>query len=331
MVGAVLSLALIAFAVFGPLLSGKDPYASDFVHGASPETGLPTPPGAEFLLGADRLFRDQLVRLAVGARLSLLIAFAATAISNVLGGAVGIVSGYYEGSSGVRLPWPFLVSLGAAFFLVLSHGNWAAPAASIAAGVLVAIVAEKWAEKWNIAWLARGPRLNLDTALMRLVDVGLCFPFLLLVMAIGAALDQTTAVSIFVILGLTSWLGAARVFRAKTMQVRHLEYVQASRALGQSTVWILIRHILPNLAGTFIVLSTTYIGQMILAESVLSYLGVGIAPPTPTWGLMLFQGQDTYATAPWLVLVPAGAILIAVFGFNLLGEGLRDALDPREN
>jgi peptide/nickel transport system permease protein len=166
---------------------------------------------------------------------------------------------------------------------------------------------------------------------MRVVDIGLSFPFLLLVMAIGAALDRTTAASIFVILGLTGWLGMARVLRAKTMQVRNLDFVVASRALGQSTAAILAKHVLPNVSGPLIVIATISVAQMIVAESVLSYLGVGIAPPTASWGHMLFEGQDVFQAEPWLVAGPGAAILLAVFGFNLLGEGLRDALDPRED
>jgi peptide/nickel transport system permease protein len=165
---------------------------------------------------------------------------------------------------------------------------------------------------------------------MRLVDVGLSFPFLLLVMAIGAALDRTTAVTILAVLGLTSWLGTARILRAKTMQVRGLDYVTAARALGQPTWSILARHVLPNVSGPLIVIATAQVAQMIVAESVLSYLGVGIAPPVATWGHMLYEGQDNYLAAPWMLAAPALAILCAVLGFNLLGEGLRDALDPKD-
>jgi peptide/nickel transport system permease protein len=124
--------------------------------------------------------------------------------------------------------------------------------------------------------------------------------------------------------------GTARLVRAKTMQIRSRDFVLAARGLGASTLRIMIAHVLPNIAGPLIVVSTVSVAQMILAESVLSYLGVGISPPTPTWGHMLFEGQDYYAAAPWLVVAPGAAILIAVFGFNLLGEGLRDALDPRD-
>jgi ABC-type dipeptide/oligopeptide/nickel transport system permease subunit len=172
--------------------------------------------------------------------------------------------------------------------------------------------------------------VDLDGVLMRVVDVMLAFPFLLLVMAIGAAVDRTSAVTIFVILGLTGWLGIARVLRAKTMQVRSLDYVVASRALGQPAGWVMVRHVLPNVAGPLAVSATVLVAQMIVADSVLSYLGVGISPPTPTWGRMLFEGQDYYLAAPWLVAAPALAILLAVWGFNMLGEGLRDALDPHE-
>jgi ABC-type dipeptide/oligopeptide/nickel transport system permease subunit len=175
-----------------------------------------------------------------------------------------------------------------------------------------------------------GVRIDVDGVLMRLVDVLLAFPFLLLVMAIGAALQHTSAVTIFVTLGATGWLGIARVLRAKTMQVRSLEFVVASRALGQSTANVLLRHVLPNIAGPLVVSATVQVAQMIVVDSVLSYLGAGIAPPTPTWGRMLFEGQDYVVAAPWLVAAPGAAILLAVWGFNMLGEGLRDALDPHD-
>jgi len=170
----------------------------------------------------------------------------------------------------------------------------------------------------------------LDTALMRVVDVGLAFPFLLIVMALGAALERTTASTIFLTLGLTGWLGVARIVRSKTLQVRGLDYVVAARSLGQSTPRILLRHVLPNIAGPIVVIATILVAQMILAESVLSYLGAGMAPPTPTWGHMLFEGQDYLGAAPWITAAPGAAILVSVLGFNLLGEGLRDALDPRK-
>jgi peptide/nickel transport system permease protein len=173
-------------------------------------------------------------------------------------------------------------------------------------------------------------RVNVDGVLMRVTDVLLAVPPILLVMAVGAALERISAFTLSVTLGATGWLGIARVLRAKTMQVRSLDYVAASRALGQSTGRVMLKHILPNIAGTLLVRATVQVAEMIIADSALSYLGVGLAPPTPTWGRMLFEGQIYYTVAPWIVAAPGTAILLSVWGFNLVGEGLRDALDPRE-
>lgn len=265
--GLALVLALLLFAIVGPLLAQHAPDASDFEHGIT-ATFLPAPPSRTHWLGTDPLFRDVFARLAAGARLSLVIGILATAVATTLGTAVGLVAGWYE-------------------------------------------------RRW------------VDTALMRLVDIGLAFPFLLLVMALGAALERTTALTILVTLGLTGWLGVARIVRAKTLQVRARDYVLAAQALGQRAPTIVLRHVLPNVLGPVIVTATLLVAQMILAESVLSYLGAGIAPPAATWGHMLFEGQDSLAAAPWITAAPGVAILVAVLGFNLLGEGLRDALDPR--
>jgi peptide/nickel transport system permease protein len=322
-VGALLVGILILFALLGPILSSRDPLASDFVRGVAPSQ-TPVGPGADFPVGADRLFRDVFVRLAYGARLSLTIALASTLIACAIGGLVGILAGYYEGSPGLRIPWLSVFAAVSGVILVIAGVPYVAAGAAVF-GVVV------WFVSLAVKPLQAGPRLNVDTALMRTVDIGLSFPFLLLVMAIGAALDRTTAVTILVTLGLTGWLGTARVVRAKTLQVRSLDFIVASRALGQSTPRILFRHVLPNVSGPLIVIATVSVAQMILAESVLSYLGVGLSPPAPTWGRMLFEGQDYYQAAPWLILAPGTAILIAVFGFNLLGEGLRDALDPKED
>ena len=270
--GSVLVVLLVVFALLGPWLSGQDPNLSDFADGRDP-TGALAGASSRHWLGVDPLLRDVLSRLAHGARISLLVAFVATALSIVVGALVGLVAGYAEGTR--------------AQFV--------------------------------------------DTLLMRLVDVGLSFPYLLLVMAIGAAVGDTTVVTILLVLGLTSWFGTARIIRSKTIQVRALDFIVASRALGQSTGLILLRHILPNVAGPLIVIGSASVAQMIIAESVLSYLQVGLPPPAATWGRMLLEGQYFYSVAPRLVLAPGFMIFLAVLGFNLLGEGLRDALDPHED
>jgi ABC-type dipeptide/oligopeptide/nickel transport system permease subunit len=314
-IGMTAIAVLMVFSLIGPLLAHHGPLESDFANGVSPNH-MPVGPNSLFLLGADRLFRDVLARLAQGGRLSLAISFAATGIATCIGATAGILAGWHEGRR-TRLPWPILIgALGATAALACGKPYFAATA-------LVAGVVATTARRFD------GPSMDVDGLLMRFVDLMLAFPFLLLVMAIGAALDRTSALTMLVTLGATCWLGIARVLRAKTLQVRSLDFVEASRALGQSTVKILTRHVLPNVAGTLIVSATVQVAQMIVADSVISYLGVGISPPTPTWGRMLYEGQDYYAAAPWLVAAPAAAILLAVYGFNMLGEGLRDALDPR--
>lgn len=325
--GARIGLALIAlvllFALVGPLFAG-DPLHSDFARGAT-EDGLPVGPSSTHWLGTDRLFRDVFARLAIGARTSLLVGFAATAIATTLGTAVGVVSGYYEGTRGARIPWISVAGIVGAFVLLVLGMSWPAAVVFVLALALAPVL-----PMTKSPAASAGVDLDADTALMRLVDVGLSFPFLLLVLALGAALERTTATTIFVTLGLTGWLGTARVVRAKTLQVRNLDFVVAARALGRSTLAILIEHVIPSVLGPILVLSTAAVAQMILAESALGYLGAGIAPPAPTWGHMLYEGQDNYAIAPWLVAAPGVAILFTVFGFNLLGEGLRDAFDPRD-
>jgi ABC-type dipeptide/oligopeptide/nickel transport system permease subunit len=314
--GAVAIAALVAFSIAGPMLSPHGPFESDFVRGVSPSL-WPVGPCRAFPLGADHLFRDVLARVAYAGRLSLAISVAAAAISAAVGASVGILAGWYEGR-GAMVPWAALGG-GLAVLVALGSGHPAVAAALAAASVLSAVVGR-----------ARGPRVDVDGWLMRCVDVLLAFPFLLLVMALGAALERTSAATILITLGGTGWLGIARVLRAKTMQVRALEFVEAARALGQSTALVLLRHVLPQVAGPLVVSATVLVAQMIVAESTLSYLGVGISPPTPTWGRMLFEGQDDVVTAPWLLASPATAIVIAVWAFNMLGEGLRDALDPTD-
>lgn len=177
----------------------------------------------------------------------------------------------------------------------------------------------------------RGIRINLDNIVMRIIDVLLSFPFLLLLMAIRAALDRTTELTVFLVLGLTAWPSIARVIRSKTLQIRELEFVLAAQALGQSTLKILIKHIVPNVVSVAIVLATNFVGSMIVAEAALSFLGLSVAPPAPSWGRMLDEGRPYVSIAPWLLIAPGGAIVLTVVGFNILGEGLRDALDPKEN
>ncbi|MBX3275938.1 MAG: ABC transporter permease [Sandaracinaceae bacterium] len=169
-----------------------------------------------------------------------------------------------------------------------------------------------------------------DRGLMALVDFVLSLPFLLVAIALNRVIENPALWTLCLLLGLLSWTTLARVTRAKTLQVRELEYVQAARALGATHARILLRHVLPNVLGPAIVIATTMIASMIIVESAMSFLGLGVKPPTASWGSMLRDGQEYLQYAPRLILLPGALIVATVFGFNLLGEGLRDALDPKE-
>jgi len=169
-----------------------------------------------------------------------------------------------------------------------------------------------------------------DFAGMRVVDVLLSLPFLLVAIAVKRVVDSPGLWGLYLILGLLSWTTLARVTRAKTMQVRELEFIQATRALGMSHGRIIFRHVLPNVLGPAIVIGTTMVAHMIIAESAMSYLGLGVTPPEASWGSMLREGEDLLSHAPRLVVYPGLLIMATVFGFNLMGEGLRDAFDPKE-
>jgi ABC-type dipeptide/oligopeptide/nickel transport system permease subunit len=168
-----------------------------------------------------------------------------------------------------------------------------------------------------------------DSVGMRSVDVLLSLPFLLIAIAVHRAVGNPGIFSLCLLLGALSWPSLARVTRTKVMQLREREFVQAARALGAPTRRVLLRHVLPNVLGPAIVLGTTMIADMIIVESAMSFLGLGVQPPQASWGSMLHDGRDMIAYAPHLLIAPGALIAATVFGFNLLGEGLRDAFDPK--
>jgi ABC-type dipeptide/oligopeptide/nickel transport system permease subunit/ABC-type transport system substrate-binding protein len=270
MFGLAIVVALVLFALVGPLLIAADPNLSDFSLPRGP-AGAPPGPATGHPLGADALHRDLLARLAHGARVSLSLSAAATLVALLTGSLVGVAAGWCEGTR-----------LGA-----------------------------------------------VDGALMRFVDVMLAFPYLLLVTAIGVALDRTDATSVILVLGLTSWTGIARVARAKTLEIRRRDYVAAAKALGAGGLRIVAQHVLPGLRSTLLVIGSHAIAQMILAEAVLGYLTVGIGPPQASWGRMLHEAEHYLGIEPLIVAAPGIAILVSVVGFTRLGDGLRDALDPK--
>jgi ABC-type dipeptide/oligopeptide/nickel transport system permease subunit len=264
--GAIIVTCATVLSILSPLLAPHDPN-HPYTRTALSTTSIPVGPSREFPLGADSLGRCELSRLLYGGRVSLSVAFAATALLAVVGTIIGIIAGYFGGI--------------------------------------------------------------VDTMLMRVVDVLLSFPFLLVVMAINRAVHKPGIWVMFLVLGALSWTGLSRQVRAKVLQVKEFEFVMAARALGASAVRIMVRHILPNVGSLVIVLATTLVAEMIIVESVLSYLGVGVVPPTSSWGSMLQESDGLMRAVPRLTFMPMGAILVTVIGFNLLGEGLRDAFDPK--
>jgi peptide/nickel transport system permease protein len=224
------------------------------------------PPSGDYLLGTDRMGRDMLSRILYGARISLTIGFVATAISIVLGTAIGAIAGYTGG--------------------------------------------------------------RVDAFLMRFTDVVLSIPRLVLLILIVALFGPSITI-VTLVLGLTQWPTTTRIVRGDVLSIREREYIQAAHALGFGRSRILLRHILPNVMGPVIVAATLGIGNTIVLEAGLSFLGLGPPPPISTWGTMIEGGRDIMLSSWWVATFPGLAIVIVVLAFNLVGDGLRDALDPR--
>lgn len=174
---------------------------------------------------------------------------------------------------------------------------------------------------------------RVDLVLMRLVDLALAFPFLLLAILLAALLREAelgaSYLPVVIPLAIVGWTTPARLVRAKTLVLMRTEYVLAARSLGASASRIVVRHLLPNLAGVIAVAAAFLFAQNLLGEAVLSYLGLGPPPPEPTWGRMLYESRAYYRSAPWLVIAPGVAILMAVLAFNLLADGLRGMFGER--
>jgi peptide/nickel transport system permease protein len=239
--------------------------------------GTPTGPSSENIMGVDPLGRDVFSRVLYGARISLMVAVIATALSMLIGLTVGLLAGFYRG------------------------------------------------------WV--------DTALSRVIDVLLAFPILLLALRIASAcslgdgclrgtIKPGLTVVIFVI-AFVNWTYIGRIIRGQVLTLREKEFVEAARALGASNTRIMFREIFPNLVAPLIVYATLFIPQNILLEAALSFLGVGVQPPDASWGAMLADATSIFDTAWWYMVFPGAALLITVLAFNLLGDGLQDALNPR--
>ncbi|HTC24795.1 MAG TPA: ABC transporter permease [Gemmatimonadales bacterium] len=186
---------------------------------------------------------------------------------------------------------------------------------AVSLGVLLGLIAGYY-QRW------------VDAAVMRLADVTLAFPTLLLLIAVAAAVRPSLPV-IFVVIGVVGWAGMARIVRSQVLVLKGSEYVIAARALGARDRRVLWRHLLPNVKAQVMIAATLGVAGAIMAEAALSFVGLGAQPPTPSWGAMVADGRDLLRVAPWVSFAPGIAIGVAVLGFNLVGDALREAFDPR--
>ncbi|MDR7520891.1 MAG: ABC transporter permease [Armatimonadota bacterium] len=200
--------------------------------------------------------------------------------------------------------------------------------ARVSLGVGVAVQASALAIGVTLGMVAGFYGGVTDQVIMRAAEVIFAFPGLLFAIAVMAVLGPSLS-NVFVALGLVSWTGLARVVRGQVLAIKGQDFVEAARSLGASNARIMVRHVLPHTVAPVVVLVTLGLGSAILAEASLSFLGLGAQPPTPSWGSMLAAGRDYLGQAPWLSLYPGLAIFMTVMGFNLLGDGIRDLLDPR--
>ena len=187
---------------------------------------------------------------------------------------------------------------------------------SMSIGTIIGLISGYWG-----GWI--------DSFFMRVVDIVLCFPTLYLILMILGILDKPSFYLVVVVIALTSWAGLARLIRGETLSMRERDFMLVAKGLGLKTPRILFVHLLPNVISPVLVAATLTVGGAILMESGLSFLGLGVQPPLPSWGNILTSGKDFIHIAWWLSLFPGLAILVTVLAFNLLGEGLRDVLDPR--
>jgi ABC-type dipeptide/oligopeptide/nickel transport system permease subunit len=340
---------LILIAIFAPLIvklaGARPPNDQSTAHLSIDANGFPSaaPPSGKDLFGTDGLGRDVFSRVMYGARVSLEVAFIATALIVIIGVTLGMVAGYYRGwidtvlarTMDVMLAFPvLLLALGLAAACALKG---CIPVNFDLLGLIVIAIA-LIGGLGSIGWLARGTRKAGEPMQRREITsraipwtvvlvVGLVLEFIVTSHSPGV-ISPGLPVVIFVI-AMAGWPYMARIIRGQVLSIREKEFVEAARSLGASDARILFRHILPNLVAPIIVYTTLLIPTNILFEAALSFLGVGVQPPTASWGSMLADATDIFDTAWWFMTFPGLALLLTVLSFNLIGDGLQDALNPR--
>lgn len=299
--------------------------------GPNLESLLPeeVPPLRVYVLGTDELGRDVFSRMLQGAWVSLTVGFVAVGLAVIIGVFLGGLSGYY-GQSYIRLGQFILVLLAIWVALGWSRlsGVYLVIIAAVAMFVLVAMLVHRRERSSRPFSLLDAQLLSVDALITSLIDIMLCFPSFFLILTVVALLPASIY-NIMIVIGLTSWMGAARFVRAEFLSLREQDFVTAARALGLSDWRIIFRHMVPNAIAPVLVSATIGIAGAILTEAGLSFLGFGVPPPHATWGNILSDGKNYLFDAPWLTIIPGVAILVVVLSFNLFGEGLRDILNPK--
>ncbi len=343
-VGLVIFLAFFITAVAGMVLtSGQDPVFDPSLvrlqEKLLPPLSRPNletlkdhevPTLGIYLLGTDDLGRDVFARMLQGAWVSLTVGFVAVGIAVIVGIFMGGLAGYY-GENGVGYDQILSISLLLSGITVFFLGwvKWGVALLGVGVlGLVFSLAARRQKQSRFVpAWLQK-TAFSFDTLIMRMVDIMLCFPSFFLILTVVALLPASIY-NIMIVIGLTSWMGTTRFVRAEFLSLREQDFVSAAKALGVSNFRIIFRHMMPNAIAPVLVSATIGIATAILTEAGLSFLGFGVPPPYATWGNILSDGKRFIFDAPWLTFVPGVAILIVVLCFNLFGEGLKDALNPK--
>jgi peptide/nickel transport system permease protein len=287
------------------------------------------PPLGVYLLGTDELGRDVFARMLQGAWVSLTVGFVAVGIAVLIGIILGGLSGYY-GHSPIRVGQVLIVGL---VVLVTVHwsrmpGSFVVILIASSIGLAVVLFILRNEKSGGPLFFLNSQLLSVDMLVTGLIDIMLCFPSFFLILTVVALLPASIY-NIMIVIGLTSWMGAARFVRAEFLSLREQDFVTAARALGVPDWRIIFRHMVPNAIAPVLVSATIGIAGAILTEAGLSFLGFGVPPPHATWGNILSDGKNYLFDAPWLTFIPGIAILVVVLSFNLFGEGLRDILNPK--
>lgn len=304
----------------------KPPMAKPNLEDVAPEN---LPALGIYLFGTDELGRDVFARMLEGSKIAMAVGFVAVGISMLLGVFLGGIAGFH----GNRQIGPASL-LGAILFPVaggflFSNISWWVLFPLEGTLLFIGAIVGMWVESLPaFGLLRRHPLINVDTIFIVLVDVQLSFPTFFLILTAIAVLPPSIW-NIMIVIGITGWVGPARFVRAEILSLRERPFIEAARALGAKDKRLIFVHLVPNSLAAVLVSATIGVPTAILSEAGLSFLGFGVPPPDASWGNILSDGRRFLFDAPWLMFIPGFAILVVVLAFNLFGEGLRDALNPR--